>query len=196
MAVKEEKQDLDLDVDQSGKSKKKLLIIVFIILIVMIGGSVAAFFLLSDSDKAAEKGEHKTDDATPAHAPAIYFKMHQTFVINFEDTSKARYFQMDLTVMSRDQHAISLFEENLPVIRNNIITILSSQKFVELNTRQGKQKLNAELLKSINETIAAEVASSTPHAKEGKEQDKHATAPIAAEHAYIEAVYFTSFVMQ
>lgn len=196
MAVKEE-QDLDLDVDQSGKSKKKLLIIVFSILILMIGGSVAAYFLLSDDDKADAKGENKSADEATVHAAAIYYKMHQTFVINFEDTSKARYVQIDLAVMSRDQNSISLFEENSPVIRNNIITILSRQNYTELSTRQGKQKLNADLLKSINETIAAEVAVSAPHIKEGdEEQQKHDIAPIAAEHAYIEAVYFTSFIMQ
>lgn len=198
MAVKEEEQDLDLDIDQTGKSKKKLLIIILIIVILMVGGSVAAYFLLSGDDKADEKGEHKDANATPVKAAAIYFTLHPTFVINFEDTSKARYFQIDIAVMSRDQHSISLVEEHSPVIRNNIITILSSQNYTELSTREGKQKLNGELLKSINATVAAEVATSTPHVNEGEEEKKqeHASAPVDAEHAYIEAIYFTSFVMQ
>ena len=198
MAVKEEEQDLDLDIDQAGKSKKKLLIIILIIVILMVGGSVTAYFLLSGDDKADEKGEHKDVNATPTKAAAIYFTMHPTFVINFEETSKAQYFQIDISVMSRDQHSISLVEEHSPVIRNNFITILSGQNYTELSTREGKQKLNGELLKSINSTIATEVATSTPDVEEDEEDKKqeHEAAPIAAEHAYIEAIYFTSFVMQ
>ncbi len=194
MAKKEE--DLDLDVE-AGKSKTNLLIIILIVVILAVGGGVAAMFLLSDGDSKEDKGkEHETggeSHAAPAHA--IYSALRPTFIINFEDTRKARYMQIDLNVMAHNQHAIDLVQEHSPVIRNNIITILSSQKFEEVNTYAGKQKLQKQLLDAINRTIDAEVKN-TPATNHDEESSEHAPAEEIPGGKYIEAVYFTSFVMQ
>lgn len=189
MAAKE-KEDLDLDTEKSGNGKKKLFIIIGVVLLLGLAGGAAMFFL--SGDEQSDNKDSKTETEVAAHAPVIYEKLHRTFIINFEDSSKARYFQIDISVMSHVQHSIDLFVEHTPVIRNNIITILSSQSFEVLNTRAGKQKLNDELLKSINDTIIAEVSASPPvktDEKKGEKKDGNS-------HTYIEAVYFTSFVMQ
>ncbi len=189
------KEDLDLDVEQGGKSKTNMLIIILIVVILAVGGGVAAMFLFSGDDSDG-KDAHKTDEsahAAPAHA--IYFPLRPTFIINFEDTSKARYVQLDLSVMSNDQHAIDLVQEHSPVIRNNIITILSSQKYEILNTREGKEKLRVQLLNSINRTIAAEVSHS-PQPEHKTDDSEDAAVPHTTGQNYIKAVYFTSLVMQ
>jgi len=193
---KEQEQDLDLDTEKSGKSKTNLLIIILIVVILVVGGGVAAIFLLPDDKKDDGKGEHEKADVAESHPAAIYLPIHKTFIINFEDTRKARYVQIELALMSRNQHSIDLAQEHSPVIRNNFITILSSQNYDELNTREGKEKLNHELLKSINSTISAEVASSAATPATGEEEQQHVPAPVDAKHSYIEAIYFTSFVMQ
>ncbi|VAW93429.1 hypothetical protein MNBD_GAMMA23-2059 [hydrothermal vent metagenome] len=193
MANKEKEKDLDLDVEQTGKSKTNLLIIVLIVVILAAGGGVAAVFLLggdSEDEKAGTKGEEAAQVA-PAHA--IYSALRPTFIINFEDTKKARYVQLDLTVMAHEQHAIDLVQEHSPVIRNNIITILSGQKYEVLSTLEGKQKLRTDLLNSINQTITTEVSNSAP--AEDKADDGHVAVPVAGQ-SYIKAVYFTSLVMQ
>lgn len=199
MAVKENEEDLDLDTDQAGKSKTNLLIIVLIVVILAVGGGVAAVFLLSGDDKDGDSEENASADAQPVKVAPIYSKIHRVFIINFEDTSKARYVQIEMSIMSRDQNSIDLATEHLPVIRNNFITILSSQKYEVLNTRVGKEQLNNDLLKSINDTIAAEI-SATPNTEKAdtEEGDDEAQAPtaVADGHKYIEAIYFTSFVMQ
>ena len=199
MAVKENEKDLDLDTDQAGKSKTNLLLIVLIVVVLAVGGGVAAVFLLSGDDKDGDSEKHASANAKPVKATPIYSKIHKVFIINFEDTSKARYVQIEMSIMSRDQHSIDLATEHLPVIRNNYITILSSQKYEVLNTRAGKQQLNNDLLKSINDTIATEVSATPntvkPDAEEGDDK-AHAPAAVADGHKYIEAIYFTSFVMQ
>ncbi len=189
MAKKE--KDLDLDVEQTGKSKTKLLIIILIVVVLAVGGGVAAMFLLGGDDSEGTKDGAKAKEATPvAPTHVIYSALNPTFIINFEDTTKARYVQLDLTVMAHTQSAIDLVQEHSPVIRNNIITILSSQKYEVLNTHEGKQKLRTELLNSINQTIAAEVSNTPPANPEAK------SVPVAAGQPYIQAVYFTSLVMQ
>ena len=202
MAEKETEEDLDLDVDKAGKSKTNMLIIILIVVILLVGGGVAAVFLLSGDDSDTASDKPKSEGVTPVvPAHVIYSALHPTFVINFEDTAKARYVQLDLTVMAHEQHAIDLVQEHSPVIRNNIITILSGQKYEVLNTNAGKQKLRADLLDSINKTIADEVnhsATEEPPAEgehDAKPEDGHA-ASLDEEHTYIQAVYFTSLVMQ
>ncbi len=197
MAAKEEK-DLDLDTENAGKSKTNLLIIILIVVILAVGGGVAAMFLLGGDDEHADgkDGEHG-DGASQASAvkeTAIFSNLRPTFIINFEDTTKARYMQVDIVVMSRKQHSIDLVQEHSPVIRNNIITILSGQTFSDLNTRKGKEKLRSIILKSINKTITAEVTNS-PLATE-EDSDGHTDDHSPTSTAYIETVYFTSLIMQ
>jgi len=193
-------EDLDLDTENAGKGKTNLLIIILIVVVLAVGGGVAAMFFIGgdDSKPDAESGKGEEEHAAPKHAPAIYSTLRPTFVINFEDTSKARYVQIDMDLMSRDQHSIDLVQEHSPVIRNNIIAILSSQTFAELNTRAGKEKLQASLLKSINETLDIEVKNLPVVKTDGDDAPapKSGGGHAAAGHQYIEAVFFTSFVMQ
>ncbi len=192
MAKEEKEKDLDLDVEQKGKSKTTLLIIVLIVVVLAVGGGVAALLLLGDDSEGAKDGV-KSEKAAPAPAAdAIYSELRPTFIINFEDTSKARYVQLDLTVMAHTQKSIDLVQEHSPVIRNNIIAILSGQKYEVLSTYEGKQKLRAELLNSINQTIATEV-NNMPAADPKADGT---AAPLPPGNNYIKAVYFTSLVMQ
>jgi len=191
MAEKEDK-DLDLDVEQ-GKSKTNLLIIILIVVVLAVGGGVAALFLLSGDDSEGDKDSAKSENATPVKANAIYANLRPTFIINFQDTRKARYVQIDLSALTRKQSVVDLLTEHSPVIRNNIITILSSQTYEELNTRAGKEKLRAELLDSINQTIEAELTNTPPKAEDS---DNAAPAALPPGTKYVEEVYFTSLVMQ
>lgn len=186
--AEKEKKDLDLDTENAGKGKTNLLIIILIVVILAVGGAVAAIFLLGGDDEATDGKSSEASPAPVVKVPAIFSNLRPTFVINFEDTSKARYLQIDIVVMSRQQSSIDLVQEHSPVVRNNIITILSGQIFSELNTREGKVKLRAALLKSINDSIAAVVSNAPP--------TEDAKAPTAPSLGYIEAVYFTSLVMQ
>jgi len=185
-------KDLDLDTEDTGKNKTNLLIIILIAVILLVGGGVAAVFILGgdDADKAANNDS--AEAAMAVKENAIYTELRPTFVINFEETKHARYLQIDLSVMSRDQKSIDLIHEHSPVIRNNIITILSGQKFLEINTKEGKKKLQEAILQSVNSTIAQEL-SSTP-SPEGDGEKKMAAD--AEANKYVEAIYFTSFVMQ
>ena len=173
-------EDLDLDV-KSGSKSNTILLIVLIVLLLLVGGGGGAFFLLN-----SEKGDSKSKDATEivkdgaeGHAdtaerkPAIYYALTPEFVVNLEDSSQVNFMQVELQVMTRNEHVIAILEHHMPVIRNNIMLLLSSQKYEEVNKREGKEKLRASLKDSIQEILSAEAADME-----------------------IEAVYITSLVMQ
>lgn len=117
-------------------------------------------------------GESKEKSAANAGAP-IYYKVEPTFVVNFQAQEALRFLQVNVEVMARDQQVIAAVEQHMPVIRNNLILLFSSQDFTTISTRVGKERLRAQVLSETQKVLKE---------KTGKPG--------------IEAVYFTSFVMQ
>ncbi len=171
MADKDE--DLDLDVKGGGKSNT-LLLIILIVLLLVVGGGGAAFFLMGDKDKgeeAAAEGEHAAEAVEEKETH--YLELGKEFVVNLEDNRKVNYLQVEIQVMARSGEPLRIIEENMPLVRNKVMLILSSQKYEELNTREGKEKLREAIKQAIQEILHEESAN-----------------------ANIEAVYFTSLIMQ
>jgi len=81
--------------------------------------------------------------------------------------------QVEIQVMAHSIEPFALIEHHMPVIRNKLMLILSSQKYEEVNTLKGKEKLREEIKQAIQEVL-------------------HEESP----DANIEAVYFTSLIMQ
>ncbi len=174
MADKKE-EDLDLDVKGGGKSNTVLLI-ALIVLLLLVGGGGAVFFLLGGDDNGAEVDagattEHEAEKVESKETH--YLKLGKEFVVNLEDTSKVNFMQVEIQVMARETKPLDLIEENMPVIRNKLMLILSSQKYEVVNTREGKETLREEIKQAIQEIL-------------------HEESP----KANIEAVYFTSLIMQ
>ncbi len=176
MADKKEKEDLDLDVKGGGKSNTVLLI-ALIVLLLLVGGGGAAFFLLGGGDNKSAKSdagaatEHKAEKVEDKETH--YLELGKEFVVNLEDTSKVNYLQVSIQVMAHKTEPLDLIKENMPVIRNKLMLILSSQKYEEVNTRKGKEKLRKEIKEAIQTIL-------------------HEESP----KANIDAVYFTSLIMQ
>ena len=182
MANDDKDEDLDLDV-KSGSKSNTLLLIVLIVLLLLIGGGGGAYFLLN-SDKGGSKpkaasevvnGESAEEVIAEdfSHKPAIYFPLEPEFVVNLEDSSRVNFMQVELQVMMRNKEVVPIIEHHMPVIRNNIMLLLSSQKYAEISKREGKEKLMVDLKDSIQAVLNGE-----------------------APNMEIEAVYITSMVMQ
>ncbi len=168
--------DLDLSVEQKSGSKKKLIIMVAAALLVLIGGAAAATLFLTsgggdsaagDSDAQTAQGSAQED----RRKPAIYHALNPPFVVSLEGRPKT--LQVSMHVMTRDEELVEFLEENDPLIRDRILSLLMEQEGNKLKTRAGKKKLQSKLEKEIrkiakNQSVQGEV----------------------------EALYFTRFVMQ
>ncbi len=164
-------EELDLDTQGGGKLTK-ILILLVIVLLLAVGGLGAWVFLGQDSEDGEGKAA-ETADAAVEHAPAHYLPLKPEFTVNFADDRKAAYLQVEITVMARKPEALTVVEEEMPVIRNDILNLLSSKTYDELSHRAGKEALAAEILKTIQGIV---------------QERLHEPG--------VEAVYFTSFVMQ
>ncbi|OUR69449.1 flagellar protein [Marinomonas sp. 42_23_T18] len=169
--------DLDVSAEDGAKGgKAKLIIIIVAAVLVLAVGGGAAYFLLSDSseDESAAATEQVSQDVgASSSGPAIYLKLDPAFVVDFIVGGKQRYLQLNLTVKSRDQGQIDAIKIHMPLIRNSLVLLFSSQEFNELQSTEGKMALKLSAVESINTIL---------------QQETNAGG--------VEDVLFTNFVMQ
>jgi flagellar protein FliL len=152
-----------------AKKRGKLIIILVIVAVVLAGAGVAGYLTMQPAGKAGAQAEHKPELSKKAE----YLPLDPSFVVNFKDEQSVRFLQVGVTLMSHDPKAIEAAKEANPVIRNALLLLFSNQDASKLGGAEGKRKLQAEALKSVQKII---------HEQIGRDG--------------IEAVYFTSFVMQ
>jgi flagellar FliL protein len=150
-----------------GKSKRMLMIAIIAITALALAGAALAWWLHATSHPAP------TPKAVVV-APPLYLALDPPFVVNFDSEQAVRFLQITVQLMSRDPATVELLKANDPVVRNNLLLLFGNQKYAELSTRAGKEALRDQALASVKEVLSA-----------------------AGGHAErLEAVYFTSFVMQ
>ncbi|HEC73519.1 MAG TPA: flagellar basal body protein FliL [Methylophaga aminisulfidivorans] len=157
----------DIEVTEEKGGKSKLIIII-VAALVLIGGGVGAFLFLSGGDENEEKVEVKL--------PPIYSAIEEPFIVNFSEQSNGQvsYMKIQLKVKARSQAVIDAVTLNMPAIQHELNMLFFSQNYDELQTTEGTKKLQKEALNTINKILDEE-----------SPQDEK-----------LEAVYFTSFIMQ
>lgn len=150
--------------------KRSWLLLTALLVLLLAGGAVGAWLFLHHST-----AHPKSAQAHPRPAgPAIYVSLDPPFVTNFQPNELARFLQISVQVMAHDKKTVSLIKANNPVIRNNLVLLFSNQKYTDLETAQGKDRLRAKALAAVRKVVAA-----------------HGGDP-----SMVGAIYFTSFVMQ
>jgi flagellar protein FliL len=160
-------EDLNLDVNPAGPASGRLWLVVlgvFTLGVALAGG--ASYVLLGGAERLADRG------AEPS-PPAVYLAIEPALVVNFQGEGRVRYVQVGVVVSSTEQRAMDAVERHMPVIRNNLIMLLSDKTYEELNSSEGKEQARRQVLETIQQVLLDRTG-------EGG----------------VEAVYFTSFVMQ
>ena len=80
---------------------------------------------------------------------AVYFAIDPPLVVNFEDGSAVRFLQITMEVMAHDPKAIESVQKNIPLIRNNLLLVMSNRNSQSLMSREGKEKLREEALAEL-----------------------------------------------
>jgi flagellar protein FliL len=84
-----------------------------------------------------------------AGAAAAYYAIDPPLVVNFEDGSAVRFLQITMALMAHDQKAIDSVQKNIPLIRNNLLLLMSNRNYQTLMSREGKEKLRQEALAEV-----------------------------------------------
>jgi flagellar FliL protein len=185
--------ELELDVKATKSSGKgKLIMLIAAIMLLTTGTIIGVLYFMgmlgTHSESSPDKADNKKEIAVK---PSFYLSLQPAFVVNFEDQTHASYLQVEMQVMAHSKHVLDIVDENMPVVRNNILFILSAQKYEQVSSRAGKEKLQKTILEAIQKVVADAAKAKQAGAK-GKEEKKDAATKVAN----VQQVYFTSFIMQ
>jgi flagellar FliL protein len=149
------------------KNRKPLVIGAAMVLLLAVGAGGYAW--------QARQAPHAQANA-PAHVPSkpeLYLPMDPPFVVNFRDDDSLRYLQVSVTLMSHDAAAIEVAKSADPVLRDALVSLFSNQNYSVISDAAGRRKLQQDALASVRKIVQARLG------RPG-----------------IDALYFTSFVMQ
>jgi len=90
--------------------------------------------------------------AKPAKPPQ--FLPLDPYTVNLQLEENPQYLQVGLTLKVADNAAVDAIKLHMPEVRDSILLLLSSQKASSLLTLDGKRKLAADIVTSINAIVA------------------------------------------
>lgn len=104
--------------------------------------------------KVAAPAPANTGQAQQGKGTPNYLDLNPPFVVNLNDNSGIRFLQVGVSVMTYDKQNLQLVKNNMPVVRNSLMLLFSSQKFADIKTREGKLKLQHEALQVVQKALA------------------------------------------
>ncbi len=168
-----EADELEL-AEPGGSGKKLIIILVGLIFLLLIGGGVGAAYLLGVFSSGETVAEDALEEEQVAEKKeAVYVALDPPFTVNLQGGSKAGFLQISLQVLTREAGVEEELKKHGPVIRNNLVLLLSSKTSQELKSREGKEKLRKEALSAVQKVLEDAIGNKG-----------------------VEAILFTSFVMQ
>jgi flagellar basal body-associated protein FliL len=104
-------------------------------------GKITAIVPVPAATKSAEGGH--------SGKPSLYYAIDPPLVVNFEDGSAVRFLQITMEIMAHDEKAIESVQKNIPLIRNNLLLLMSNRNYQSMMSREGKEKFREEALAEV-----------------------------------------------
>lgn len=184
-------EELELDVNEKKGGKTTMIIMVVVGILLLNGIGVGVWMFLSGGDSKSSDTAEKNESVL---APLHYLTMVPEFIVNFGPNSRVRYLQVDLLIATRDEAVLETVNTYRPVIRNDILVLLSSVNFDDLKDRQGKEVLQKKLLNAVNKVVTSALHAAPVDGVENDTRSEEAANDDVK--GPIENIYFTSFIMQ
>lgn len=169
---------------EEGTEKKssKMMMIIIALVVLLAGGGGAYYFMFMGDEAVVEEGsegaeekevEAEEEEVEGVDTAVTYFEMDKPFVVNFPKRSGVSLLQVSIALSVKDVTSVELLKKHEPMIRNNLLMLISGQTPQYLKSVKGKEKL-IELMHEEVDKVMKKMGS------KNKVQD----------------VFFTSFVMQ
>ncbi|MEM7079563.1 MAG: flagellar basal body-associated FliL family protein [Pseudomonadota bacterium] len=146
----DEKENPEEGEEESGGGMKKMLLFGGAI-IVAIGGGIGGtlFFLGGDPEPVAET------PVVEKKKTAVYHKMRPAFIINYITGAKPRFLQAEFTLMARHEDTLEAVVLHMPLIRSEVVSYLTEQNFLELQTQEGKENIRGGIVDLVNRVLTS-----------------------------------------
>lgn len=158
-------QDLDLDIDSSagsgGGAWKKIALGALIVILLVAVSITTTLLLLGGSngdsntpDQAGEEEAAAAAEDSGTHKTPHYLSLDPPFVVNLNDDSAVRFLQVKVSVMAYSPESLEQVKAHMPMLRHHLVLLFSSQKFAEIRTREGKQRLQKEAREVVRQALS------------------------------------------
>jgi len=172
---KEENSEEEEKTEKSGGNNIVLILIIVLLVLLLAIGGVVAYLMLSGGDeenpdttvkqeKVEKKSRRKINDLTVGPMYPL-----DKFTVNLLSENGGRYLVAKIDLEQDSEELTPELDRKVSLIRDIIISILSSKTVEEISTSKGKMKLKEEIINQINRYL---------------------------EDGEIKRVYFTNFVIQ
>ncbi len=158
------------EIDKGKKSGSKTLMLVALAVVLILAGAGGAWFFLMG--QPAESVDENVV-VTPLAGPVQYVELAPAFIVNFPHQGRQRFLQANITVMGRDAQAMDAVIQHMPVLRHNLINLLSARMLLVFEDPSGIEQLRQLATEEVKQVLRREIG------RDG-----------------IEEVLFTNFVMQ
>lgn len=180
------------------KGKLKLFIIAGIVLALVAAGGGAYFFMKKKAaDEAADGGDASGEtrarkrDKSDSHAAPSFYKFDKPFTVKLQTEQQEAYLQTEVQLRVLDAAVLESLKQYEPELKHRIMLILLSKKASDLSTAPGVQRLSNEIREIVNNTLEPPVPAKNRQKAEAREPGD-----VAAPDAPVQAVLFTSFIIQ
>jgi flagellar FliL protein len=138
----------------------KVLVIVALVFVLLLGMMGTGFFFMWNKMNAANA--HPTDagesGTLSTEEPVKIGPIHplDTFIVNLADEGGARYLRVTMNLELKDEDAVALVQERLPMVRNGVLMLLPAKKYADIATVEGKDALRDELVAKLNSFLKSD----------------------------------------
>ncbi len=160
----------EVEEEASGGGKKKLILMI-VGALVLVGAAVGGTLVIvggGNDEKVAAEEEVVVEKGDPS-----YVDLKPAFTVNLDPEDPVGFLQISIQVLTHNDDVAAAIEKHKPLIRNNLVTLFSQQKSIELRAPEGKEGLQKSTLELVQKVIDEQGG--------GGEVDN---------------IFFTSFVMQ
>lgn len=139
---------------KSSISLIQIIMIVLLLAVLGVGGFIA-WKLINMETPTAQNAAQPAPEGTLDVAPGVLVDM-DNITINLADEEESRFLRVKMKLEVKDDPSKAVIDTNSVQIKDLIITILSSKKFDDVRTPQGKYDLKLELVYRINSLVGGE----------------------------------------
>ena len=140
------------------KGKLKLILILTLLVLLAIGLSVVGtlWFIGADITGLSSSDESTEEVAEEVFVPSGYTVLEKALVTTVQAEGRQRYAQVYLALEAKDQNALAAAQLHMPLLRSQLIGVLASNSFMELQTPEGRKKLAEDMLVAANTVLEQE----------------------------------------
>jgi len=156
--AREREEDKEKEEGQEEPKKKrspKLFIIIGVVVVLLLGAAGGAYFLFMGKSGHGEGNTAAAEESKgeKGEGGEMTNKNLDPFIVNLTDAQGTRYLKAVMQLELSSAKLGAELDEKMPMIRDDIISLLSSKSFEDISTEPGKRELKKAIMERINRSL-------------------------------------------